>query len=280
MKKFAFAAIILFLFIFSGCVRIESYEQFYPNGRSRVVSQIYVASLVKTLDISGLPPPEAYANNGGWEAYIEDECNSFSETNPGYMCHRSGDWLIIDNDRVSGSQFILVSYESLPYTMYELTIFQPPLPPVSGFEEVGQFHLPSNTSFSSIDNYTVAQLKAAGLKYNYLVIVPGEITDYNYGKLTEQGVVVDAVAVAEKGEPIRVTSRELKLPHLTMLILGALFLSLFLDFAAIWILMAWAKRKEESTRKRLEQETTEARKRVFRKDETLKDSEVYKAKRG
>lgn len=275
LRRFICVFAIAAIFLLSGCVRLEVHEQFYPNGRSRVVSQIYVQNLAQTLQDAKIPPPARYSNSSGWEKYIEDECASFSSKTYGANCHRSGEWLIIDDSRISGPDYVITSYDSFPYTIYELTIYRPPVPKIPGFEEIAGVKIPSNSTFSSLSDLELSQIRASGLKFNYLITVPGEIVEHNAGNATGSDLSLDAVEVAQSQKPIEIKSRLLNLSQVATIAVGGLFLFLTIDFAAIWALREWSARKEISDKLRATREAEDAKKRVFRKDSRLKGNQVY-----
>jgi len=274
-KRFAIALFFCAIFLLSGCVRVETFEQFYPNGRSRVLSQIYIENLVQTLEVSGLKPPRNYSAKDGWKSYLIDECNNFSSQQESRFCHESQGWLIIDDLRVSGYDYAFASYEAFPFTMYELTIFSPPIPQIGEFSEIGNFRFPKNLSFAGMNKTMLSQIRASGLKYNYMIIVPGEILEYNYGEKKEGGIMVDALAATEADTPIRIKSRELNLSQVAIIAIAFILLVLFVDFVLIWALKEWAKRSDESEQRRRRREAEDARRRVFRQDPRLKENEVY-----
>ena len=274
-KRLAIALLFSAIFLLSGCVRVESFEQFYPNGRSRVLSQIYIENLANNLELSGLKPPANYTGNASWKNYLIGECNNFSSRQPGKYCHESQGWLIIDDARVSGYDYAFASYEAFPFTVYELTIFSPPIPEIGEFSEIGNFRFPKNLSFSGANKTMLSQIRASGLKYNYTIVVPGEILEYNYGEKRQDGIIVDALAAAEADTPIRIKSRELNLSQVAIVAIGLILVFLFIDFVLIWALKAWAKRSDDAEQRRRRREAEDARRRIFRKDARLKENEVY-----
>lgn len=254
-------------------MRIETYEQFYPNGRSRVVSQVYIKNLINTMNISGIQPP----NNSSWKDYFQNECLNLQQRSDSSKCHISGDWLIFDDSRVSGRDFIFTSYDAFPYTIYELTILAPPLPPLGEFREIGDFEVPDRIAFSQFNETTYKQLASSGMAYTYLVSMPGEVLEVSHGSSSYNAVSFNVLDVVQTQIPIRVKARELNFWQLFMVIAGGIFLFLIFDFAIIWFLREWSHRKEISEDIRRKRELEEARKRIFRKDERLHGNEVYMA---
>ncbi|PIT84976.1 hypothetical protein COU37_00430 [Candidatus Micrarchaeota archaeon CG10_big_fil_rev_8_21_14_0_10_45_29] len=271
-----FSLLLAMLILFSGCVNIDTHEQFYPNGRSRVVTQIYTKNLISTLNRSGFPLPQNYTSSD-WETYFNDECNSLSSRAPGEYCHMSQGWAIIDKGRVSGDGYALNSYEAFPYTIYELSIFEVPVPHMEGFGSVGNFRVPKTIDFSIANRTYLSQIKAAGIKYDYTISVPGEILEYNAGVQADGNIKVDAIRWSSRAEAIKVKSRELNLQQIALIAISAILIFLFVDFVLLWIYHEWSRRRRSARKRKILEEAKKARKRVFRKDERLKGSEVYKA---
>lgn len=271
--RILFACACIFLFLLFGCVKVDTYEQFYQNGRSRVVSQIYIKNLVNVLSSSSISAP----NNDSWAQYFERECNSLQANLSGATCHVSQDWLIFDDSRVSGSGYVLTYYESFPYTIYELTVLSPPLPPLETFKGAGQFDLPNQTEFSKFNDTDYSQIISSGLSYNYVISLPGEVIETSHGSYAGGAVSVNALDVIKSQSPIRIKSRDLNFWQLFAVLGGGVSLFLIFDFAIIWFLKEWSRRKESGKEVKNRRESAQWRFKVFRPDMRLKGNEVYKA---
>ncbi|MFH0927279.1 MAG: hypothetical protein V1822_01745 [Candidatus Micrarchaeota archaeon] len=272
-KRALFALAAIALIFLSGCVKVDSYEQFYQNGRSRVVTQIYEKNLINTLNLSGIEPPDS----SSWQAYFENQCLQMQNSSAVSVCHISGDWLIFDDNRVSGEDFILTTYDAFPYTMYELTVLSPPLPPLGAFKNVGHFDAPESARFSDFNETTYSQLASSGMEYTYTISMPGEIIEASHGSTGYNTVTVNVLDVIRTRTPIRIKARELDFSQLFIVIFGGGILFLAFDLSMIWFLREWSKKKLVGDDLRRKRQTEEARRRVFRQDPRLHGNEVYMA---
>ncbi len=278
LRLVLFAVCMAALLFLSGCIEVYVRQQFYPNGRSTVLQQINLGPAISTLQSAGIPPPAPYGPRPeGWDDLISAACDNVSVAEPGSHCHIVQGWLVIDQDRVPGSDYVLTSYEAFPYTVYELTVLQMPAPPLPMLESVGEDRLALGRNFTGANRTAVAQAVAAHMRYNYTVSLPGEITQYSAGTLVNGELRVDALSQMALGKPLYVKSRTLNLPQMALLVIVGLDLLLFFDLAFIWVLHEWKRWKKEAALREQERENEEARKRIFRKNKRLKDNEVYAA---
>lgn len=267
------------MFLLAGCVELHVRQQFYPNGRSSVLQQIYIGEAVQTLSNAGFSPPEPFNSTPqGWSDYIQSSCQTVGQKEVGAMCHRDGDWLIIDQDRVSGSDYSFNSYESFPYTIYDLKIYRMPAPPLAELGNIGVARAPLDGGLTNATDASIKQVRAAGAAYKYLLVMPGEVVNYNAGRLTEAGIEVDVLSQMSSHQILRVKSRALNLQQLALLIIVGLDILLFFDLFAIWVFREYSRRRAEAERKRREIEEEEGRHHIVPKNKKLRGYEVYKAK--
>ncbi|MFN3909686.1 MAG: hypothetical protein ACK4J0_00425 [Candidatus Anstonellaceae archaeon] len=270
MKKAIFIFVLL-LFLLTGCIYIETHEYFYSNGKSKTLLQIKYQNLVNVLEQANLKTPE----NISWTKFIERTCLDLAnKTNFSSSCHTSQDWLIIEGMRLQSQGYVFSSYNAFPFTIYEIKIFTLPLPPLEtlGLEE--KIKIPKNNSFSSDQKY-LNELLAAGIKYNYVVLVPGEIIDHNHGKVISNTLVVNPFDVAFSDQKfIYIKSRELNFEQLINLILIFLGLFLFFDLVVFWALKEWAKRSDEAEQEKRRELALKAKK-IFEKSKSNQDSITF-----
>ena len=235
---------VLFAFLLSyGCVISDTNERFYPSGHSSAVQQIRISSMVNILEQSKIDPPDYYLENGGWSQYFNELCFNASIEIFNVNCHRSGDWLILDIERISGPDYVLTSYDAFPYTVHDLTIFKPPVPPLPDLAGVSVYRFPKNLTFHSGNDSELIKLESSGLQYKYLVIMPGEIIEYNAGIIVPDGLMIDALAQAALAEPVRIKTRSLNTTQVTVLVFGGLLLFLIFDLCAILVSNEWVRRR-------------------------------------
>jgi hypothetical protein len=243
---------ILF-FLLVGCVYIESHEVFYPNGKSRVTIQINSKNLILTLTQAKILPPAF----NSWEEYLDDYCNLLAnKTNFTSTCYKKDDWFIISTFRVSSKGFALSSYEAFPFIIYELKIFQVPVPFLGDFKNIKEINLPKEGNLNYDEAY-FRQLQASGLQYKYFVSVPGEIISTNHGQIIGGVLLIDPFEVATSNEKfIYIKSREINIQQLLLIILLMLFLFLFFDVVVFWALKEWAKKaqKIEEEKRKIEEQ--------------------------
>ncbi|MEM3361771.1 MAG: hypothetical protein QXG16_00395 [Candidatus Anstonellaceae archaeon] len=241
-KTVIFLLLPLFLF-FSGCVYIEVYHKFYPNSTSLVISQIKYDNLVEVLKKTSIKPQ----NFENWEEFLYYSCKNLGNlTNFSYICNKKENWLIVENKEIATKNYIMNYYNAFPFEIYEIKIFKlPDLPFYVLNSSLNSTHLKIlvfNYSFSTENKYLM-QLQASGLKYKYTIDVPGQIIEYNHGKLIDNRVVVDPFDVAFSEEKfIYIKSRELNLRQASILIITFLVLFLFFDLVIILALNSFRKR--------------------------------------
>lgn len=276
--------ILLFITIFLsfGCIASDTTEKFYPSGHSTAFQQIHIKNMITILDNSGLRPPENYTDDTeGWSDYLEYLCKDASENVINTYCHRQGDWLLIEHERFSGPDYIIVSYDAFPYTVHDLTIFRPPIPPISGLDDVGVYRFPENISFSSGETKELSQIQASGMTYIYKVKIPGEVIEHNCGSIGPDGLTVDALAQASSGEPVHIKTRDLNTAQLTIIVFGGLFLFLIMDLSAILVTNEWLRRRRAAARRLMSGGSIEAQEAaIFKRQKGLSGYQVYKAGAG
>jgi hypothetical protein len=266
------------LFVSAGCVASDTTEQFYPSGHSTAFQQIHIKNMINILDNSGLKPPENFTDDeSGWSDYLEHLCKDASENVINTYCHRQGDWLLIEHERFSGPDYIIVSYDAFPYTVHDLTIFKPPIPPIHGLDDVGVYRFPENISFSAGGSKELGQIQASGMTYIYKVKIPGEIIEHNCGLVGPDGLTVDALAQAATGEPVHIKTRDLNTSQLTIIVFGGLFLFLIMDLSAILVTNEWLRRRRAAARKLMSGGSVEAQEAaIFKRQGGLSGYQVYK----
>lgn len=270
---------VLALLTLSGCVSIHVRQQFNPSGSSSVLQQIYVGQALDTLAAAGLRPPPPYPpDRQGWSDYIDSVCANVGSEEPGASCHRNGPWLLIDQMRTPGTDYLFNSFESFPYTIYDLTVFQMPQPPLRTLERIGVEHISLGRNFTSANVTAADQSFASGLRYTYLVQMPGDITNFTSGRPVEGGVEISVLSQMRSRQIVKVRSRAINFEQLALIIIIFLDVLLFIDVVLIWAVQEYRRRKAAYDRKKREREEGEARKRVFRKvDRKRSPFQVYES---
>ncbi|MFH1095225.1 MAG: hypothetical protein V1728_03335 [Candidatus Micrarchaeota archaeon] len=266
---------LVFLSMF-GCVDFYVRQQFYPNGRSTVLEQIPLASPLAKLNHTMTLPPAPYDQRpAGWLGFIDAQCAAAGSYEPGATCHRSGDWLVIDQERVPGPEYAFVSYNEFPYRVYELNVSAIPGPPAPNLTSFNVGYIPLERNLTHADKDNVLKLRALGVNYYYTIIMPGDIVNYSTGHLSDQGLEVNGIEQLYSRQPIFVQSKELDTGQLALIVVFPLLILLFLDFVAILGYKEWKKRRDQSEVRRRAREEEELKSRVFRKNPKLKSNQVY-----
>jgi hypothetical protein len=271
-KNVLLALFLVFIFL-HGCIKIETYEQFYPNGRSKITSQVYIKNLVDTLDASKITPP----NNQTWADYFNYKCNSLESSSNTDICAIRPDWFIFSQDRISGDGFAMLTYDDFPYTNYELIIFEPPILPLGEFREIGQYKVPSKLLFSKFNQTLYDQMTSSGVQYSYVAVLPAEVIESSHGTFEKNVVKLDILEVIRLGFPVKIVARELNLLHVGVLTFGVIILLSLLLSSIYWFLKEWSVRRDSNLEIKKKKELEEEQKRIFRKDSRLKQNQVYMA---
>lgn len=271
----AFAASLAILILLSGCLEVRTTQYFYPNGRSHVVQQIGVGGLLTVLNSSGFP----YMNStepGAWENAFETACLEVQKAEKGAMCHRSGSWFMLDQDRVIGADYSFDSYPDFPYTVYDLRIFRPPQIPSDLLRNNSMLPVKYGAGFfANTSKSDAAALSKAGVKYTYFIRMPGEVYSASHGTVTSDGVELDVLSQYSSGEFVRIKSREYDWGQLSVGIIFGLDVLLLLDVAAIFG-VAWIKRNSDKIeRMRAEAKAREDEARAAERRKKLTGYKVY-----
>ncbi|MCX8163592.1 MAG: hypothetical protein N3D10_03510 [Candidatus Micrarchaeota archaeon] len=252
MQKILFLILILF-FLFSGCIYIETYQKFYPNGQSTVLYQIKYDNFIEVIEKTNIKNPQ----NISWSEFIEKTCRQLGNlTNFNYICNIKNEWLIVESTKISSQNYVFSSYNSFPFDIYELKIFGVPDLPLNYFFNSSQIQqLSFNSSFNSDKKYLM-QLEGAGLNYKYTIDVPGKIIEYNTGQIVDENLVVNPFDVAySETKYIYVKSRELNVSQAAILIILFLILFLFFDLVLVWAITAFNRKSIQALeRKKLLEE--------------------------
>ncbi len=280
LRRLALVLSLLALLFFStfGCVNFYVRQQFYPNGRSTVLEQIPLAGPLSKLNHTMTSAPVPYDQRpDGWLGFIDAQCAAAGSYESGATCHRSGDWLLIDQERVPGPEYAFSSYNEFPYRVYEINVSALPGPPMPNLTSFNVGFMPLERSLVNPDKDNVLKLRALGVSYNYTIVMPGDILNYSAGTLTDQGLEVDGMEQIYARQSIFVQSKELDTGQLALIVVFPLLILLFLDFVAILGYKEWKRRRDDSEVRRRAREAEEAKTRVFRRNQNLKENQVYVA---
>jgi hypothetical protein len=277
-QQMLLALALVLILVLAGCIEFHVRQQFYPNGRSTVLQQIPINRALILLKESGVKPPSPYDEDpNGWLAYIDSLCKNAGTYEPGAICHRLNDWLIIDQDRIPGEDYIFVSYSAFPYTIYELTVLKVPSPPTPLLEQLNVNHVPVERDLSHPKKEFVQQATQTGVKYEYFIIMPGEVLESSDGSVTPDGVKVDVMSQLQKRRPIRVRSRQIELEQLSILLTIPLSIFVLFDLVVLWAYRDWRGRREFAISRKKELQNTLMQERVAKRAIKLKGNEVYVA---
>jgi hypothetical protein len=131
--------------------------------------------------------------------------------------------------------------------------------------------------FAHANQTAVTQALQAGVRYTYTIRMPGDITEYNTGRLTDAGLEINVLEQMARAQPLRIKSHTLNWPQMALLLIVALDVLLFVDLVGIWVINAWRARVKAVQEKARLKEEEEMRKRGFPKNKKLSGNEVWKA---
>lgn len=262
-----------------GCVEIRATQYFFPNGRSHIVQQIEISGLLDVLNTSGL----SWNNQTGFEAWDDlanYSCDAVRRYEPGASCHRSLSWMLIDQDRVSDVDYVFKSYSQFPYIIYEVTLLRPPAIPSAAIATSEFLPNISGMFFANATVEKVAALKGAGMRYSYKVVMPGEIYNHSAGALVDGGLEFDVLSQAMSRSNVNIKSRTPDWEQITIAIIFALDLLLFIDVGGIWLINFFKRHKQQIERLRQDaNEKAESARQIARRTK-LKGYDVYSYEQG
>lgn len=275
MGKISSAAAFALLFLLlSGCVDIQVRQYFYPNGRSHVVQAIEISGLLGVLNSSSLEWNNQ-SGYGAWDELANISCSSAGMAEQGATCHRNGNWLMIDQERVSDEDYIFKSYSQFPYVIYDVTILRPPMIPAAAIGASKLLPNISSTYFTNSSPDAVNSFRGAGVLYSYAAVMPGEIFNATDGTVNGSEVQFDVLSQELSHKPVVIKSREYDWGQISIAVIFGLDIFLFFDVAIIMGINYAKKHKSEIERMREEAKERAAEARAAQRRQKLKGFEVY-----
>jgi hypothetical protein len=234
--------IVLALIIFSGCISVDVSQKVERDGSSFIIQRV---------DLGGL---EGIAGFGATSPAPEI-CAKISQSDTAVGCVYDDDVITLNKTvKPSDGVYLFNRTSEFPYSIYTVEVRKAPAVISAG--TASQAGLGSEakdaTDFKDPSSKpTAAMLRAAGIRFMYMIDMPGELLSAENGEIVvdESGkryARYDIIKLMSDGEYMVVRSKELDLPMVGLAVIAA---ALLLGGIVVGLVILKARKKEPPKRR-------------------------------
>ncbi|MCX8166720.1 MAG: hypothetical protein N3E37_02610 [Candidatus Micrarchaeota archaeon] len=245
-KELSLFFVLIGLLVVSGCISFTVYQIVDEQGKSRFVQEYDYSSALSGTSVTQEQRTKLYEQ-------LQDSCRNLTRAYPQMTCTVKDSKLMIEFDEkvLSTPIRVQINNESANETVYYLSLEEVPVIGANTTLSGGSTYYLTTVNLLKTNNGSDAeqqltQMKQFGIKMNYVIKMPGNLTYYEGGRLIDNSTVeFDLIDLMIKKKGITVKSSVLKPQQfdLTLILVGVVLLILVVGVAVFFLTR---KKKEES----------------------------------
>jgi hypothetical protein len=218
MKRlFIVFALIVLLFLFSGCIKINVYQKVHPDGMADNTAEMDFSGFAGLSGGMGEEPIDMSTMCEQMEEQSEGQYEDFFCEVDGYVVTFGGKTNLNENPEIEFEKV-----EGFPFTTYKLTIQSQSLEDLSsGADTTGM----PETELSTINEEQLAQMKSMGVEMNYTIEMPGTISKAEGAEVEGATAKFDLLEFFATGQTIMVVESQ-EINYLWVGVIGVVFVVL------------------------------------------------------